>query len=191
MSAQGMEDSAIKGVRLAYETAKIRAVLGKDTQDAGIRPVPSPATGRDRVAAAGERNGPGMDPIRTYRADELTRAIANNRGLLLLHFGSPLASPCELIHRQLETLAPLFEGRLDFGEVELPLQDLELIGTFRIEDVPTLLIFQGQKEIERLDAVLTIEALKNTLESVVSFYSDSSSQGVSPHETDGVTGDAG
>ena len=68
-----------------------------------------------------------MERIRTYKPDEVTLAVQQNEALLLLHFGSALASSCELIHRQLESLAPVFEGRVAFAEVELPLQDLELI----------------------------------------------------------------
>lgn len=111
-----------------------------------------------------------MDPIKTFRADEVSRAIESNRGLLLLHFGSPLASSCELIHRQLETLAPLYQSRVGFGEVELPLQDLEMIRNYRIDEVPTLLLFHGQKEVERLDHVLSTEALKEFLDTALSFY---------------------
>ncbi|MEM7166768.1 MAG: thioredoxin family protein [Planctomycetota bacterium] len=111
-----------------------------------------------------------MERIRTYKPDEVTVAVQQNEALLLLHFGSALASSCELIHRQLQSLAPVFEGRVEFAEVELPLQDLELIQRFGIEDVPTLVLFQGSEEVERFDSVQTTEALNDFLEAAVSFY---------------------
>lgn len=111
-----------------------------------------------------------MERIKTYRPAEVTVAVQQNEALLLLHFGSALASSCELIHRQLESLAPIFEARVEFGEVELPLVDLELIQRFGIEDVPTLVLFHGSQEVERLDSVQTTEALTDFLEAAVSFY---------------------
>ena len=117
-----------------------------------------------------------MERIRTYKPDEVTLAVQQNEALLLLHFGSALASSCELIHRQLESLAPVFEARIEFAEVELPLQDLELIQRFGIEDVPTIVLFQGSKEVERLDSVQTTEALHDFLEAAVSFYGSAGPQ---------------
>ncbi|MFN0057051.1 MAG: thioredoxin family protein [Planctomycetota bacterium] len=112
-----------------------------------------------------------MERIKTYSANQVSEAIAKNSSLMLVHFGSPLASTCEFVRRELELLADEFEGRILFAEVELPLQDLELIHRYEIEDIPTLILFLGDKEVERLDQVLAPEELRELLESSASFYS--------------------
>ncbi|MGE3165571.1 MAG: thioredoxin family protein [Planctomycetota bacterium] len=110
-----------------------------------------------------------MQRVRSLNAEEVLGAIESNQGLLLLHFGSPLASSCERIRKQLESMAPLFEGRLEFGEVEA-LQDLELNRRYSIEEIPTLVLFHRNQEVERLEEELAIEGLREFLEAAISFY---------------------
>ena len=113
-----------------------------------------------------------MEKVQSYTPDQVRRAVDENRGLLLLHVGSPLASSCEVVHQALENLAETQLGeQLEFAEVELPLQDLELIQKFSLETVPTLLLFQGSEEIERLEQLLQEDDLRDFLEIAVSFYS--------------------
>ena len=52
-----------------------------------------------------------MTEIKTFNPGEITQAVNDNNGLLFIHFGSPLASYCETIHRQLEILLPVFAGQ--------------------------------------------------------------------------------
>ncbi|MGA1203943.1 MAG: thioredoxin family protein [Planctomycetota bacterium] len=118
-----------------------------------------------------------MSVIRQIRADEVTEVVARNDGLLLLHFGSPLASSCELVHQQLEGLQPHFEGAIRFAEVHLPLQDTEMLSRFSIEEIPTLILFRGTREVERLEEILLPAELRELLEGCVSFYSGQSDSG--------------
>ena len=117
-----------------------------------------------------------MEKVQNYTPDQVRRAVDENRGLLLLHVGSPLASSCEVVHQALESLAGTQLGEfLEFAEVELPLQDLELIQKFSLETVPTLLLFKGNAEVERLEQLLQEEELRDFLEIAVSFYSAANS----------------
>ncbi|MCI0650863.1 MAG: thioredoxin family protein [Planctomycetes bacterium] len=110
--------------------------------------------------------------VKVYQPNEVSRAIQQNEGLLLVHFGSPLASPCEFVRQELETIAPEFEEqRLHFAEVELPLQNFELIQAFGLEEVPTLILFFGSQEVERLERILLPEELKEFLDTALSYYS--------------------
>jgi thioredoxin-like negative regulator of GroEL len=111
-----------------------------------------------------------MARIHTYSAGEVVGVIAANRGLLLVHFGSPLASSCEFIRKELQGIAPLFEGRLEIAEVELPLQDVEVLRKYAIEEIPTLILFRGSEEVERLEKILLPDELRGFLDSCASFY---------------------
>ena len=116
-----------------------------------------------------------MENITTYTANEVSHAIQRNRGLLLIHFGSPLASSCELVHKELARMAPGFDGRLGFAEVELPLQDLELIQKYGIESLPTLILYQGSEEVERVERLMLEDELQEFLELSHSYYSTGNS----------------
>ena len=114
-----------------------------------------------------------MGRVQTFTADQVSRAIQGNRGLLLIHIGSSLASSCEVVRAELESLAPQFSGRVRFAELELPLQELELIQRFCIESLPTLILFKDRREVERLERLMLKEQLEEFLELSVSFYGPS------------------
>ena len=105
-----------------------------------------------------------MERITTYRAGEVSDAIELNVGLLFIHFGSPLASSCDLVRKELERLAPSFEDRIEFAEVEIPLQDLDLIQKYGIETIPTLTLYQGSTEVERVERLMLEDELRELLE---------------------------
>ena len=125
-----------------------------------------------------------MEKVQTYTPDEVRRVVDENQGLLLLHVGSPLASSCEVVHQALENLANTeVSTYVELAEVELPLQDLDLIQKFSLETVPTILLFHGNREVERLEQLLQEDELREFLEIVVSFYS--------PVNSSSETGDDG
>jgi thioredoxin-like negative regulator of GroEL len=111
-----------------------------------------------------------MARIHTYSANEVVGVIAANRGLLLVHFGSPLASSCEFIRKELESTAPLFEGSIRIAEVELPLQDVEVLRKYEIEEIPTLILFRGSEEVERIEKILLPDEFRGFLDACASFY---------------------
>ena len=112
-----------------------------------------------------------MSHVTTYSPDEIVQVIGRNSGLFLVHFGSPLASACEFVKQELEALAGQFDGSpIHFAEVELPLQDFELIQSYNLEEIPTLILFADDGEVERLERILLPEELKEFLETAMSFY---------------------
>ena len=111
-----------------------------------------------------------MERIQTITADQVDQAVEQNSGLLFVHFGSPLASSCEVVRQQLEAVAPLFTDRVSFAEVEIPLQDLDLIQRFTLETIPTLILFAGSEPVERLEHLMLQEELVELLEMATSFY---------------------
>ena len=111
-----------------------------------------------------------MARIQTYTPGEVVGVIADNRGLLLVHFGSPLASSCEFVRKELEMISPMFAERLALAEVELPLQDVEVLRRYAIEEIPTLILFRGCEEVERLERILLPEEFREFVETCLAFY---------------------
>ena len=111
-----------------------------------------------------------MSKITSYNSSQIVEAIRGNTGLLFVHFASALASSCDVLRRELESSAPLFAGVVDFAEVEVSLSDMELIHAHRLEQIPTLVLYRGSEEVERLDALLGLEDLQQFLHDSVSYY---------------------
>lgn len=122
--------------------------------------------------------------IKTYHGDEVIRAIEDNTGLLLVHFASPLASACEQLHQDLSEIANALD-LAHIAEVDVPLRELEVINRYEIEQLPTLVLFNGNQEVERLEEVLSGEELKQFLADSVSYYVPAS-----PTESDDVDAEA-
>lgn len=111
-----------------------------------------------------------MAKIKTYHGDEVMGVVRHNSGLLFVHFSSPLASSCEYVHDELEQLAPSLSDLIEIAEVEVPLQELEVIRTYGIEQIPTLLLFKGDEVVERVEQVLSADDLQVFLDDAVSYY---------------------
>jgi thioredoxin-like negative regulator of GroEL len=108
--------------------------------------------------------------IHTYTPGEVVDVIAANRGLLLVHFGSPLASSCEFVHKELEAVAPHYGERLQIAEVELPLQDVEVLRRYSIEEIPSVILFRGNSEVERLERILLPDEFREFIDACLAFY---------------------
>jgi len=108
--------------------------------------------------------------IRSYSAEQVLDLIGTNRGLLLVHFGSPLASSSDFVCKELEILMDGFIGRVGFANVELPLQDIDLLRRYSIEEIPTLILFSGCVEVERLTQIFLPNELRDFLENCCSYH---------------------
>ena len=113
-----------------------------------------------------------MSKIRSYSAKQVLDLIGSNQGLLLVHFGSPLASSSDFVRKELEILLDGFLGRVGFADVELPLQDIELLRRYSIEEIPTLILFLGSDETERLTQIFLPNELRDFLENCCAYYLD-------------------
>lgn len=111
-----------------------------------------------------------MTKITTYDRDQIEGAIQANDRLLFVHFTSSLASSSQVVHRDLEELVPQFTGQVEFAEVEVALSDLGLIQSRRLEQLPTLVLFHRDREVERLDTLLGAEDLAQFLRDALSYY---------------------
>ena len=111
-----------------------------------------------------------MEGVPSIEVAELEQRLAVTEDLLLVHFFSPLASGCHLLHTVLETVEPRFRELVEIVEVEVPLLELESVRSFRIREVPTLVVFNTQREVERLECIVSPEELSEFLEWTISFY---------------------
>lgn len=104
--------------------------------------------------------------------DQLDQRLESNDGLMLVHFGSPLVSSCGFAQRSLALIAPDFVGQLQIATVDVPLQDVKKLQKFSIRTVPTLALFDGDREVERLDKILLPAELRLFLQDALAYYGE-------------------
>lgn len=105
-----------------------------------------------------------------HTADEIYDVIAENDGLYLVNFSLASLHICAHLRADLERLSDSFQDAIGIGEVQL-LPTSEAIHEFDLNSIPTLLLFKGPAEIERVEQFWTYDALEEYLSMVTSFYS--------------------
>jgi len=101
--------------------------------------------------------------------DSVHDVIAENSGLLLLSFSLPLHNFCEFFRGELANLAPSFHGAIAFADVELTVRS-GLLKDFAVKTIPTLLLYKGPDEVERVERAFAPDVLGDYLQTAVAFY---------------------
>ena len=81
----------------------------------------------------------------------------------LVDFWAQWCGPCQMLGPTLEQLARDFEGRARVGKVNVD-ENPNLSGKFGVMSIPTLILFVGGQEKERLIGVVPKERLIQLLE---------------------------
>src|SRR6266550_6240953 len=71
---------------------------------------------------------------------------------VMVDFWAPWCGPCRMLAPTIEKLAGELEGRVKIGKMNTD-ENQETPGGLRISAIPTVLIFQGGKEVDRLVGV--------------------------------------
>ncbi len=111
-----------------------------------------------------------MADFKFIDAEFLDQYIQSSGGLQLVHFGSSLVTSCNFMRRSLSIISPEFQGALQMIEVELQLTQVEVVQRYQVRSLPTILIFNGQNVVERLERILLPAELRQFLQDTVSYH---------------------
>ena len=102
--------------------------------------------------------------IDEVRAEDLASYLLETKlPCTLVEFSGPDCSACRLVNRILAELQPGFEGRVGFVQVEL--DDGSDVGVrMKIRSVPTLVLFEGSREIRRAPGAPSRSAIQSFIE---------------------------
>ena len=81
---------------------------------------------------------------------------------VLVDFWAPWCAPCRSLAPTIEKLAGEYQGKVKIGKMNTD-QNQEIPGGLRISAIPTVLVFQGGKEVDRLVGVNTESKFKASL----------------------------
>ena len=81
---------------------------------------------------------------------------------VLVDFWAPWCGPCRTLAPTIEKLAGEYQGKVKIGKMNTD-ENQETPGGLRISAIPTVLLFQGGKEVDRLVGVNTESKFKASL----------------------------
>lgn len=85
---------------------------------------------------------------------------------VLIDFWAAWCSPCKMIAPIVEDLASEYEGRVKVGKLDVDANP-STPGMFGVMSIPTLMVFQGGRAVERIVGYQPKAALKARLDAVL------------------------
>lgn len=124
-----------------------------------------PATEVPKEAKCGRCKGSILEtkPIE-LTPDNLEQHLQKNDIPVIIDFWAPWCGPCKMMGPNFEKAAKNFRGRVRFAKINTEEQQ-SLGAKFGIRSIPTLILFKGAKEIDRLSGALDAEQLSQWIRS--------------------------
>ena len=85
---------------------------------------------------------------------------------VLVDMWAAWCGPCRLIAPLVEELAGTYQGKMKMGKVNVD-DYPQIAAQFRIMNIPTLLLFKGGKEVDRIVGVVPKEELSRRIDKVI------------------------
>jgi thioredoxin 1 len=85
---------------------------------------------------------------------------------VVVDFWAPWCGPCRMLAPTIEKLAGEFEGKVKVGKMNTD-ENMDTPGSLRITAIPTVLVFQGGREVDRLVGVNPENKFKAALDKLV------------------------
>lgn len=107
-----------------------------------------------------------MATIQPLKGSEFKAKVVQAQGPVVLDFYQESCRPCHTLTPRLERVAREYEGRLPVYRVDVD-EDMPVAESFGVMSLPTVLVVEGGKEVERLDGLIREEDLKAALAKVL------------------------
>jgi thioredoxin 1 len=90
-----------------------------------------------------------MAVITIKNADDFSTYVVKSDKPVLVDFWAPWCGPCKMIAPEVEAIAEAYEGKAVVAKVNVD-EVAGLSGTYNVLGIPTLLVFKGGKEVNRI-----------------------------------------
>lgn len=98
--------------------------------------------------------------------DNFEQEVLKSATPVLVDLWAPWCGPCRLIAPLVEELAGTYQGKVKFGKLNVD-DHPQLAAQYRVMNIPTLLLFKGGREIDRLVGVQPKQELIRRLDSAL------------------------
>lgn len=93
--------------------------------------------------------------------------VLNKKGVKVIKFTADWCYPCKVIEPHLVKLEKIYNGDIDFYEVDVE-ENSELASKYDIVNIPTLLVFKDNIVIGSIVGALNFESLKKEIDEILS-----------------------
>ena len=104
--------------------------------------------------------------VMEFTASNFEQEVTNAPIPVLIDLWAAWCGPCRVIAPIVEELAGTYRGKLKVGKVNVD-DHPEVAAQYRIMNIPTLLLFKGGKEVDRIVGVVPKEELTRRIESLL------------------------
>ncbi len=119
-------------------------------------------SGQGSGDAASAPGGAGAEVVITSEA-QFANQVESAQGVVLVDFWATWCPPCKYMNPILSELARSHAGRLTVAKVDVD-QNRPLAARFKIESIPTLILFKGGKVVDSFTGAMPKEKLLAWLE---------------------------
>ena len=92
------------------------------------------------------------DGVKEFTDDNWKSEVLDSSIPVVIDFWAPWCGPCRMLAPTIETLAREYDGRVKVGKMNTD-ENQDTPGNLRISAIPTVLVFEGGKEVDRLVGV--------------------------------------
>ena len=89
--------------------------------------------------------------------------FVGEKKLALIDFWATWCGPCRMVGPVIEQLGSEYEGRVNVGKVDVDEQN-ELAMRFGVMSIPTVVLLENGKEVERLVGAMPIDGYRKIIE---------------------------
>ena len=101
-----------------------------------------------------------------FSAGNFDQEVAQSPLPVLMDLWAAWCGPCRMIGPVVEELAGTYQGRVKIGKLNVD-DHPQVAAQFRVMNIPTLLLFKGGQEVDRIVGVVPKEELIRRLERVL------------------------
>ena len=103
-----------------------------------------------------------MEHVKEVTEETFAAEVLRSDLPVLVDFWAPWCGPCRMVRPVVEALAAKMAGRIRFASLNTD-ENMALAGTYAITAIPTLIIFAGGAEKDRIIGVLPGSELERRL----------------------------